>query len=258
MPQLTATTSTRAARLLTLLRSMKSFVASSVGSWPRPSRTLSSVRLVGQDTLVPTLFVNTSSLAFPLSMFTDAMNLLQLIPFSRTHQPLTMVLHAPKNWSPMPMGLSLTGDALSYAHKQGFPSETAERKGRFVGFGESVGDALEFKVLTNDTQKILYRSTICSALSEAQQKELLGWSDRNQRAEPSGTPSFPPNLDSPTAPKIVCIPSRDKSDNTKQHMSVVAPNDLITRTYLTEPDANTGGAFLCQDCQEDRVTGKRT
>ena len=39
-----------------------------------------------------------------------------------------------------------TGDALSYAHKPGFPSESAERKGRFVGFGESVGDALTFKI----------------------------------------------------------------------------------------------------------------
>ena len=29
------------------------------------------------DTLVPTLFVNTSSLAFPLSMFTNAMNMSQ-------------------------------------------------------------------------------------------------------------------------------------------------------------------------------------
>jgi hypothetical protein len=118
MPQPTPKTSTRAARLLTLLRSMKSFVASSVGSRPRPSRTLSSVQLVGHDTLVPTLFVNTSSPAFLLSMFTDAMNLLQLIPFSRTHQPLTMVQHArrsslaPRVWSPMPMGLSLTANML--------------------------------------------------------------------------------------------------------------------------------------------------
>ena len=60
-----------------------------------------------------------------------------------------------------------TGDALSYAHKPGFPSETAERKGRFVGFGEPVGDALTLKILMDDTQKILYRSTICSTLSEA-------------------------------------------------------------------------------------------
>jgi len=66
-----------------------------------------------------------------------------------------------------------TGDALSYAHIPGFPSETAEQKGRFVGFGESVRDALTFKFLTDKTQKILYRSTIRSALSEAEKKELL-------------------------------------------------------------------------------------
>ena len=106
-----------------------------------------------------------------------------------------------------------------------------------------MGDALTFKILTDDTQKILYQSTIRSALSEAKQKELLGWSNRNQRAEPSGAPSFPPNLGSPTAPEIVRIPSRDKLDGTKRHMSVIAPNDLITRTYLTEPDADTGERF---------------
>ena len=56
-----------------------------------------------------------------------------------------------------------TGDALSFAHKPGFPSNTAERMRRFVGFGESVCDALTFKILTNDTQKILYWSSIFSA-----------------------------------------------------------------------------------------------
>ena len=76
------------------------------------------LQLAGHDTLVPTLFVNTSSLAFPLLSFINAMNLSQLIPFSRTHQPLTMVQHArrsslaPRVWSLMPMGLSLTENLL--------------------------------------------------------------------------------------------------------------------------------------------------
>jgi len=61
---------------------------------------------------------------------------------------------------------------------------------------------------------------------------------------------FPPNLDSPTAPEIVRIPSRDKSDGTKQHLSVIAPNDLITRTYLTEPDADTGERFRAKIVQK--------
>ena len=74
----------------------------------------------------------------------------------------------------------------------------------------------------------------------------MGWSNRNQRAKPSGAPSFPLNFDSPTAPEMVRIPSRDKLDGTKQHMSVIAANDLITRTCLTEPDANTGERFCAK------------
>jgi hypothetical protein len=42
---------------------------------------------------------------------------------------------------------------------------------------------------------------------------------------------------------LLRIPSRDKSDGTEQHMSVIAHDDLITRTYLTEPDADTGERF---------------
>jgi len=135
-----------------------------------------------------------------------------------------------------------TGDALSYAHTPGFPSDTAERMGRFVGFGESVGDALTFKILTDDTQKILYRSLISSVLSEEERRLLSGSPDRNRRAEPPGTPDFLPTPsattinDVPTSAEIVRSPTRDKSNGTKQHMSIIAPDDLLTRTYLTEPD----------------------
>ena len=72
--------------------------------------------------------------------------------------------------------------------------------------------------------------------------------DRNRRAEPAGTPNFAPTPsaptinDVPTSPEIVRSPTRDKSDGTKQHMSIIAHNDLLTRTYLTEPD-ETGQRF---------------
>ena len=39
-----------------------------------------------------------------------------------------------------------------------FPSETCEKLGRFVGIAESVGDAMTFKVLTDDTKKVIFRS----------------------------------------------------------------------------------------------------
>jgi hypothetical protein len=140
------------------------------------------------------------------------------------------------------------GDVLSYAHKPGFPSDTAERMGRFVGFGESVGCALTFKILTDDTEKILYRSSIRSALTEEERRLLSTSPDRNRRAEPAGTPDFVPTPstptinDAPTLAEIVRSPTRDKSNGTKRHMSVIAPGDLLTRMYLTEPD-ETGQSF---------------
>ena len=70
-----------------------------------------------------------------------------------------------------------TADTLKYDSKPGFPSESAEAKGRFVGFAESVGDALTYKVLTDDTQKVIYRSYVRSALLTT---------DRNKRLDPPG------------------------------------------------------------------------
>ena len=44
-----------------------------------------------------------------------------------------------------------------------FPSDPREKRGYFVGIAEHVGHAMTFKVLTDDTRKILYRSNIRSA-----------------------------------------------------------------------------------------------
>ena len=38
------------------------------------------------------------------------------------------------------------------------PSESEERFGYWVGFGEHCGDAMTHKILDHDTQKIFYRS----------------------------------------------------------------------------------------------------
>ena len=41
-----------------------------------------------------------------------------------------------------------------------FPSDTREKQGRFVGIVEHVGHAMKFKVLTDDTNKVIYRSNV--------------------------------------------------------------------------------------------------
>ena len=43
-------------------------------------------------------------------------------------------------------------------YDQHFPSESEERAGYWVGFGEHCGDAMTHKILDHDTQKNIYRS----------------------------------------------------------------------------------------------------
>ena len=43
---------------------------------------------------------------------------------------------------------------------QNFPSESEERAGYRVGFGEHCGDAMTHKLLVHETQKIIYRSAV--------------------------------------------------------------------------------------------------
>ena len=45
-------------------------------------------------------------------------------------------------------------------YDQNFPSESEERAGYWVGFGEHCGDAMSHKILDHDTQKIIYRSAV--------------------------------------------------------------------------------------------------
>ena len=44
-----------------------------------------------------------------------------------------------------------------------------------MGFGENVGDALTFKILTLDTGKILHRSIVCFALDPKAPNKHVNW-----------------------------------------------------------------------------------
>ena len=70
-------------------------------------------------------------------------------------------------------------------YDQKFPSESEERAGYWVGFGEHCGDAMTHKLLDHETQKIICRSAVRSKKS----------STPNHRLAPHGgevsTPSDP-------------------------------------------------------------------
>ena len=106
---------------------------------------------------------------------------------------------------------------IIYKHDNpSFPSDSTERLGRFVGIAEHVGHALTFKILTEDSTKIIYRSRIRSA-----EDDLVC----NNRIDPS--------LDSQEE-KIV--KSKHDADLEKgAMMPTIDPHDLVGRTFLQQP-----------------------
>ena len=99
-----------------------------------------------------------------------------------------------------------------------FPCDSSEQAGYFVGFSESVGHSITFKILTEDTLKIIYRSRIRPA-----------GRDPNKRIDP---PQDPP-------PEVVTTNFIDGADGEgTKNMPTFDPNDLIGRTFLKTADEN--------------------
>jgi hypothetical protein len=106
-----------------------------------------------------------------------------------------------------------------------FPSESREKLGRFVGIAEHVGHFMTFKILTDDTKKVIFRSNVRSALDPKA---------KNLRLDPLGGETSTP----------IIIKSRHDSDSGEnkeyQHtpMPVFHPSDLVGRTFLMDPQEN--------------------
>ena len=49
------------------------------------------------------------------------------------------------------------------SHNQSFPSTSEEKHACWVRFGEHVGDDITHKLLDSSSQKIIYKSAVCSA-----------------------------------------------------------------------------------------------
>jgi hypothetical protein len=102
-----------------------------------------------------------------------------------------------------------------------FPSDTTEEKGNFVGFGETVGDAMTFKVLTTESKKILYRSNVRSAEKNdgKHNKRIMSNSDPGNVIY---IKSKSDDMSNPGTPRIKPLPGFN-------------PSELIGRSYLSLP-----------------------
>ena len=105
-------------------------------------------------------------------------------------------------------------------YDQHFPSESEERAGYWVGFGEHCGDAMTHKILDQDTQKIIYRSAVRPKKSSTPNHRLAPHggevstsSDPSEDKNSSGSPTGAPEGSSPEqkAPTVF-IRSRDEEN----------------------------------------------
>ena len=109
-----------------------------------------------------------------------------------------------------------------------FPSQSREKRGRWCGVAENVGDVLTFNILTDDTQQVIQRSVVKSALDPF---------NVNFRAE------FPENTSSTdgekkpvvTSSSDIAVPALDKKE---LKLPTFSPDELIGRTFLMDTTDN--------------------
>jgi hypothetical protein len=110
-----------------------------------------------------------------------------------------------------------------------FPSDSRERRWRFVGISEHVGHAMTYMILTDDTQKIIPWSNVQTALDPL---------SLNKQVDPPSGEDYQP-------PPIIKLRSKESDEVMDENgelqtrfyqLPLVDTSDLIGRTFLTELD----------------------
>ena len=141
---------------------------------------------------------------------------------NRNHDPVDIFKHGIKcdptyklDDAPFPSETYKTDDA-SFHH-----SESHTKKGYFVGITEHVGHAVTYQILTDDTNKIIFRSNVRSALDPHAPNLHLTSSD----GESHDLTSFIKS-------------KKDDQDSEIGSMPVVTPADLSGQTFLMDKQEN--------------------
>ena len=127
-----------------------------------------------------------------------------------------------------------------------FPSSSNEKKGYWVGFADNQGDSLTWRILTEDTQKIIIRSGVRSALRTTTNQRLASSSGEGttlpfpipypQQSQLS-LPLDPLDESNPTFEHFVNSQSGEDEDNPIPMTNIDIPN-LLGRSFLLPPEDN--------------------
>ena len=99
---------------------------------------------------------------------------------------------------------------LQDQYQQNFPSESKEIRGRWVGISEHVGAPMTWKILTDKTQKIIFRSKIRSALDPMSRNLCIDPLSASDYRKLTAPPAIDDSPTSPTANAPVPLPTASK------------------------------------------------
>ena len=127
-----------------------------------------------------------------------------------------------------------------------FPSSSNEKKGYWVGFADNQGDCLTWRILTEDTHKIIIRSCVRSALRTTTNQRLASPSGEGTtlpfpipypQQSQNSLPLDPLDESTPTFEHYVNSQSGEDEDNPIPMANIDIPN-LLGRSFLLPPEDN--------------------
>ena len=127
-----------------------------------------------------------------------------------------------------------------------FPSSSNEKKGYWVGFADNQGDSLTWRILTEDTQKIIIRSGVRSALRTTTNQRLASSSGEGTtlpfpipypQQSSNSLPLDPIDASTPNFEQFVKSQYGEDEDHPIPMTNVDIPN-LLGRSFLLSPEDN--------------------
>ena len=127
-----------------------------------------------------------------------------------------------------------------------FPSSSNEKKGYWVGFADNQGDSLTWRILTEDTQKIIIRSGVRSALRTTTNQRLASSSGEGttlpfpipySQQSQNSLPLDPLDASTPNFEHFVKSQTGEDEDNPIPMANIDIPN-LLGRSFLLPPEDN--------------------
>ena len=127
-----------------------------------------------------------------------------------------------------------------------FPSSSNEKKGYWVGFADNQGDSLTWRILTEDTQKIIIRSGVRSALRTTTNQRLASPSGEGttlpfpipySQQSQNSLPLDPLDASTPNFEHFVKSQTGEDEDNPIPMAHIDIPN-LLGRSFLLPPEDN--------------------